>query len=209
MSPAALRAALRLTVILDPSAAAGRNLAAIGRTAADAGAGMLQLRAKSLDSSSLAELARDIIAAAGTVPVIVNDRLDVALAAGAAGAHFGPDDLPIRAARGVAPPGFVIGASAGTVEEALAAEQDGADYLGIGPIHATASKDDAGAAIGYEGFRRIRQASRLPAVAIGGVTPADGAPLTEAGAAGVAVIRYVLGAADVGAAVAEMRRSVE
>ena len=206
MNQASLRAALRLMVILDPSAAGSRKLADIASQAAAAGATMLQLRAKHQDSATLAALAREILSAARGVPVIVNDRMDIALATGAAGCHLGPDDMPLRAARAMAPAGFVLGASAGTPAEAADAQREGADYLGVGPINATSSKHDAGSAIGVPGFERIRQASSLPAVAIGGIGEQDVAPLMAAGAAGVAVIRAVAEARDIHSAVEALKR---
>lgn len=204
MSAASLRAALRLVVILDPSAARGRDLAAIAAQAAGGGATSLQLRAKHATGEECAALARAILAAAGAVPLIINDRLDVALATGAAGCHLGADDLPLTVARGMSPAGFILGASAGNLEEARAAAAGGADYLGIGPIHPTGSKADAGGAIGVAGFARIRAAGKLPCVAIGGISAADVPALLAAGADGVAVISAVLGADDPRAAAAAL-----
>jgi thiamine-phosphate pyrophosphorylase len=129
-----------------------------------------------------------------SVPVLVNDRLDVALAAGAAGVHLGVDDLPVAAARRVAPGGFIVGASFGGVEEL--AHATGADYVGIGPVFGTPSKLDAGDAIGVDGFVRLRQLLPSPAVAIGGVSEENAAGLIAAGADGIAVIRAVLSADD-------------
>ena len=198
-----LAAALRLIVILDADVAGERDLADLGVHAARGGATMLQVRAKRAGARDLAALVRRVMAAA-PVPVVVNDRLDVALATGAAGCHLGQDDFPLDAARAVAPPGFWLGGSAGDPDEARRAA--GADYLGIGPIAATASKADAGAAIGVAGFRRVHGAApERPAVAIGGVTAALAPALLAAGAAGLAVIRAVLDAPDVERAAAELR----
>lgn len=208
MSAAPLPPALRLVVILDPSAAPGRDLAATAAQAVAGGATMLQVRAKAATGEALAELTRGILRIAGGVPVIVNDRLDVALATGAAGCHLGADDLPLDAARQLAPPGFILGASAGDLAEARAARAGRADYVGIGPINATGSKDDAGAAIGVAGFSRILQEARLPAVAIGGVRARDVPALLAAGAAGVAVISAVLRADDAKQAAAELRNAM-
>ena len=157
---------------------------------------MLQLRAKGLTPAALADATRRVIGATD-LPVIVNDRLDVALATGAAGCHLGQDDFPIDEARRTAPAGFLLGGSAGNPEEARLATRAGADYLGVGPIHVTGNKDDAGSAIGIEGFTAILLATTLPCVAIGGVTASDVRALREAGAAGVAVIGAALGGEDV------------
>ena len=157
---------------------------------------MLQLRDKRSPPAIVADTARRIMAAANGVPLIINDRLDIALAVGAAGAHLGQDDFPIAEARAIAPAGFILGGSAGNPDEARIATRAGAHYLGVGPIHVTSNKADAGAAIGVEGFARVRAATTLPCIAIGGVTAADVPALLGAGAAGIAVISAVLKAAN-------------
>jgi thiamine-phosphate pyrophosphorylase len=207
--PGALGASLRLVVILDPDAASDRDLADAAASAVRGGATMLQVRAKTLGAGALAALTRRILAASGTVPVLVNDRLDVAIAAGAAGCHLGQDDFPIAEARRIVPAGFILGASAGDEHEARRAADAGAHYLGIGPVHASPNKADAGGAIGAAGFARVRAATGLPAVAIGGVTVADVPALLAAGAAGVAVIGAVLGAPDIEAAARALRHAVD
>jgi thiamine-phosphate pyrophosphorylase len=199
----ALNDALRLVVILDAAVAGGRDLAALGAEAGRGGATMLQVRAKDAAARELAETVRRVMAAT-TLPVVVNDRLDVALATGAAGCHLGQDDFPLLEARAIVPAGFWLGGSAGSEEEAR--RTGGADYVGIGPVAATASKADAGTAIGVDGFRRVRVAGAgAPAVAIGGVTAGLVPALVAAGAAGVAVIRAVLDAPDPARAAAELR----
>jgi thiamine-phosphate pyrophosphorylase len=206
-----LAAALRLVVILDTGVAreAKADLETLARRAAEGGATMLQVRAKGESAGAVAALTRRVIAVAG-LPVIVNDRLDVAIATGAAGCHLGQDDFPIAEALRIAPPGFWLGGSAGTPEEARWAAAAGAHYLGIGPVAATGSKADAGAAIGIEGFRAVHAAaSGLPAVAIGGVTAALVPGLLAAGAAGVAVIRAVVDAADPAAATRTLRAALD
>ena len=171
------------------------------------GATMVQLRLKHASPRELVEVARALVATL-PVPVIVNDRADVALAAGAAGVHLGIDDLPVRAVRPFAPPGFIIGASFGSEEEREHAA--GADYVGIGPVWESSSKADAGAAIGLQGLARLlRLADGVPAVAIGGVSPETAESAIRTGAAGVAVIRAVFGAPDPELAAAAMRRAVE
>ncbi|HVO34324.1 MAG TPA: thiamine phosphate synthase [Gemmatimonadales bacterium] len=207
-----LAGALRLVVILDTGVAreAKADLEALARSAARGGATMLQVRAKREPAGDVADLTHRIIAAAPGLPVIVNDRLDVAIAAGAAGCHLGQDDFPIADAVRLAPPGFWLGGSGGTAEEARRAAAAGAHYLGIGPIAATGSKADAGVAIGIEGFRAIHAAAPgIPAVAIGGVTAELVPGLLAAGAAGVAVIRAVVGAADPAAATRVLRAALD
>jgi thiamine-phosphate pyrophosphorylase len=129
-----------------------------------------------------------------SVPVIVNDRADIALAAGAAGVHLGEADLPVSAIRKFAPAGFIIGASLGS--DAELANAKAADYVGIGPIFGTDSKGDAGSAIGAEGFQRLAKLGGLPAVAVGGITAVTAVQIMEAGAVGVAVINAIFRSGD-------------
>lgn len=205
MTDEALRAALALCAITDDLRDGLDGLVGRARAAVEGGATMVQLRLKHADARTMAEAGRALVAALA-VPVIVNDRVDVALACGAAGAHLGFDDLPIAAARTIVPAGFVLGASVGSDAEV----ENGAlaDYVGIGPVHATASKADAGAAIGVEGFASLARATGRPALAIGGVGPADVAALRAAGAAGVAVIRAIFGQADPRAAATAFIRPI-
>ncbi len=140
--------------------------------------------------------------------LFVNDRVDVALAIGADGAHIGAHDLPIRVARRICPPGFLLGRSVGSPDEAVQAQVEGADYVGLGPIVATPSKTDAGAPIGVEGVRAARSAVTVPIVAIGGVDLTNTAEITAAGADGIAVIRAVVRAPDPAAAARELLRQV-
>jgi thiamine-phosphate pyrophosphorylase len=205
-----LTAALRLVVILDVEAARGRDIAALARAAVKGGATMLQIRGKHLGSRALSDHVRSVLALKDArVPVVVNDRLDVAITAGAAGCHLGQDDLPIAEARGLVPAGFLLGGSAGTEDEARRCAAAGADYLGIGPVRATSTKPDAGDPIGVEGFRLILAASGLPSVAIGGITAKDVPELMAAGAAGIAVSGAVLGAQDAEAATRELAGALD
>ena len=207
-----LAGALRLVVILDAAVAreAKADLETLARGAARGGATMLQLRAKHESAAAVAELTRRVIAAAPDLPVVVNDRLDVAIAAGAAGCHLGQDDFPIAEALRRAPPGFWLGGPGGPPDVARRAAAAGAHYLGIGPVAATGSKTDAGDPIGIEGFRAIHAAApEVPAVAIGGITAALVPGLLAAGAAGVAVIRAVVAAADPAAATRALRRALD
>lgn len=165
------------------------------------GATCIQLRLKDVSARDLAALASDLIHSVG-VPVIIDDRADVAVAVGAAGVHLGVDDIPVKAVRAFAPAGFIIGASVGSDDEV--ANASGADYVGIGPVFSTASKKDAGTPIGIAGFTRLAAATGLPAVAIGGITAANAGAAIGAGAAGIAAIASVFGATDPFAAAREM-----
>jgi thiamine-phosphate pyrophosphorylase len=182
-------------VVTDDALVAGRDLAALGRAAERGGASAVQLRLKRASPRELAAAARRLIASV-SIPVLINDRPDVALAAGAAGVHLGPEDLPVALARRLAPPGFVIGASVGSAEEALAGT--GADYWGIGPWRITVTKPDAGDALGPAGFARlVRTSGARPCVAIGGVLPEDVPLVRAAGGAGIGVAAGILSRDDV------------
>jgi thiamine-phosphate pyrophosphorylase len=193
------REALRVYVLTDARLSRGRADTEVVAAALAGGAGAVQLRGKEYDGRRLYEAGRALREATRRAGALffVNDRLDVALAVEADGVHLGQDDLPLAAARRLAPPPFLIGVSAGTVEEARAAEAAGADYLGVGSVFATPTKADAGTPIGIEGLSAVVRATRLPVVGIGGVTHENAARVIAAGAAGVAVISVVVGAEDV------------
>jgi len=199
--------ALRLVAITDDLRDGADGLRARAERAVNGGATMIQLRLKDADARTLVEVAKALVRALPRVPVIVNDRLDVALVAGAAGVHVGPDDLPAAAVRRLVPEGFVVGASVGSDAEIVLAR--GADYVGIGPLYETASKPDAGRAIGPVAFARLAKACRIPAVAIGGIDAANASAAMRAGAAGVAVIRAVFGAPDPESAARAIRAAVD
>lgn len=161
----------------------------------------VQLRLKTASPAQIVELARRLVARLD-VPLLINDRPDIALAAGAAGVHLGPDDLSPSLARKVLGRDAIIGASVGSESESLLAE--GADYWGIGPWRSTGTKADAGTPLGAEGFARLAKlAGGIPVVAIGGITAADVAAVRAAGGAGVAVVSAILGAPDPAAAARE------
>ena len=174
------------------------------------GATAVQLREKELATRQLVELAERLLAVTRRfgVPLIVNDRVDVALAVGADGVHLGTDDMPLDRARRLLGPDRVLGASVESPEEAVQAERAGADYLGVGPIFATATKADAGEPQGPQLLRRIRPVTRLPLVAISGITADNAGEAIRAGADGVAVISAVMGAADVEAATRRLAEAV-
>ena len=176
----------------------GRDVVALARAAERGGVSALQLRLKRASARELVALARELVAAL-RIPVLVNDRPDVAIAAGAAGVHLGPEDLPVALARRIAPEGFVIGTSVGSEAEAAAAGE--ADYWGIGPWRDTTTKADAGEGLGPEGFARlVRLGGGRPCLAIGGVRPEDVAQVAASGGRGVAVAAGILREHDVEAA---------
>ncbi|HXW97480.1 MAG TPA: thiamine phosphate synthase [Gemmatimonadales bacterium] len=188
---------LRLMLVTDDRLLAGRDPVDLARQAVQGGVTAVQLRLKAMAPRELLALARRLRKAI-EVLVIVNDRPDVAAAAGL-GVHLGPDDLAVELAKRIMPPGTLIGASVGSADEARGALD--ADYWGVGPWRVTDTKADAGSSLGAEGFRRIVALSGgRPCLAIGGVRPEDVPAVLAAGGAGVAVVSGILGAADIEAA---------
>jgi thiamine-phosphate pyrophosphorylase len=184
-------------LVTDDQLLAGRDLLEVCQAAVRGGVTAVQLRLKHATPRELVGLARRL-GSALAVPLIVNDRPDIARAAGC-WVHVGPDDLPVRLARLLFPPGHIIGASVGSTDEVT--EAAAADYWGVGPLNGTATKSDAGQALGLDGFRRIvALAGGRACVAVGGVRPRDVGPVLAAGGVGVAVVSGILGAEDVEAA---------
>jgi len=210
MSPetdAGLRGALRMMVITDRTLAVDRDMLTVVEAALEAGATSVQLRDKHATSRELLEVAtalRPLIERHGAL-FLVNDRFDIALAAGADGVHLGDDDIPVAEVRRVVPRDFLVGRSADTELAARAAEAQGADYLGVGSVFGTRTKKEViGEVIGTEQLGRVARAVAIPVVAIGGVTATNAGACVAAGAAGVAVVSAVMSAEDPGAAVREM-----
>lgn len=177
------------------------------------GARVIQLRGKELGGKELYRLAlgiKEMIIARGQEALfIVNDRVDVALAAGADGVHLGQEDLPPEIARKLVGEEVIIGVSAGSIEEAVKAEAAGADYLGVGPIFPTPSKQDAGLPIGIDGLVKIRDAVSIPIVAIGGINEVNMEEVLKAGVEGVAVISAVAGAEDMTTAARRLAQIID
>ncbi len=174
--------------------------------ALDAGAPVVQLRDKHCSDRELFDVVRRVVAHAGAVGgrVIVDDRVHVAVAAKADGAHVGADDLPVAAARRVLGHGAVLGGTARDPETAIAQQAAGASYVGVGPVYPTSSKDGLPAPLGPAGLSRVAAAVDVPVIAISGVTAARVPELVEAGAYGVAVISAVASASDPAVAVTEL-----
>ncbi|MFO7899222.1 MAG: thiamine phosphate synthase [Planctomycetota bacterium] len=196
----------RLYVIVTTDQCEGRDPAEVTAAAIRGGAGMIQLREKSLDGGAFLELARRLrrITTEAGVPLIVNDRADIAAAAGADGVHLGQTDLPAADARALLGPGAIIGISTHDVGEAQAAEEVGADYLGVGAVFPTDTK----AATTEGGLGLVREmagAATVPFYPIGGIDAENVASVVEAGADRVAVCRALVGAADVEAAARRIR----
>jgi thiamine-phosphate pyrophosphorylase len=180
---------LRLIAVTDDRLLAGRDLVEACLAAERGGATMIQLRLKDAGAAELARFARALLERL-SVPLVINDRADVALAVNAAGVHLGADDIPAALVRRISPPGFLIGVSVGLEQEI--SNGQAADYWGVGPYRTTGTKPDAGDALGVEGLQTIvAAAGRRPCVAIGGVQPEDVPAVLAAGAAGVAVVSGV------------------
>jgi len=189
--------------------AAGRDLLGIVDAAVQGGVTVVQLRAKALSFREFLGLGlrtADLLARTG-VPLLVNDRLDIALACGAAGVHLGQEDMPVPRARKILGPDRIIGVSVNTPEEALRAEREGADYVGACPAYVTTTKEIALGVLGPEGIGRIKRAVRIPVVAIGGINAGNSAALADSGADGIAVISAVLGAPDARRAADDLRKA--
>ncbi len=199
-----------LYVITDEVIAGGLSHAEIAQRAIAGGADVIQLRDKVCGCRELIRVGRtlrEITKKSGTL-LIVNDRLDVALTCGADGVHLGQDDISAVVARQLAPHGFIIGISVGTVEEAVRAEHDGADYIALSPVFSTASKFNAGPGHGLEVLRQIRQNVSLPVIAIGGINRDNVRDVILAGADGVAVISDVVGSPDITIAARELKNII-
>ena len=199
-----------LYVITDEAIAGGLTHAEIARRAIAGGADVIQLRDKACGCRELLRIGRvlrTITMKTGTV-FIVNDRLDVALACGADGVHLGQDDIRVDVARQIAQPGFIIGVSVGSVDEAVRAEEQGADYIALSPVFSTASKNDAGPGRGLDVVREIRRSVSVPVIAIGGINLDNVREVIAAGADGVAVISVVVGSRDIIASARELCKRI-
>ncbi len=201
---------LDLYVITDETIATGHTHVEIARLAIAGGADVIQLRDKCCGTRDLCRAGREIrelTRKTGTL-FIVNDRLDVALACGADGVHLGRDDLRVDVARQIAPRSFVIGVSVRNPEEAVAAEEAGADYVVLSPIFSTTSKDDAGPGLGLAALREIREEVSIPVIAIGGISRDNVGAVIGAGADGVAVISAVVGQPDITTAARDLKSRI-
>ncbi|MFP3895921.1 MAG: thiamine phosphate synthase [Anaerolineales bacterium] len=197
-------------VITDRQVAGDRPISQVIEAALAGGATMVQMREKEGTTRELIAQGRALhgITRAAQVPLIINDRVDIALALDAEGVHVGQDDMPAPIVRRLIGPDRILGVSAGTVEEAHQAERDGATYLGVGDVYGTPSKTDAGTPIGIEGIGEIAAAVSIPVVGIGGIDAENTAAVIEAGAAGVAIISAVVGAQDPRAAARRLKQVI-
>ncbi len=189
----------------------GRSTQEVVLAAVRGGVTCVQLREKACGAGEFLELAvrlKEALRGKG-VPLIINDRLDVALAAGADGVHLGQRDLPLPAAKEISAGRLLIGISASCLPEVIAAEAGGADYIGIGPVFATQTKTDAGAPLGPDGVRRLRQAVTIPVVGIGGLNASNAGQVMRSGADGIAVVSAIVSAPDPEEATRELLREIK
>ena len=201
----------RVYVITDEVLSKGRSHIEIAKAAIAGGADVIQLRDKTASSRKLYEIASEIrlLTIDKGIPFIINDRLDIALAVNADSLHIGQDDLPALLARRILGPDKILGISARSLNEALQAEKDGADYLGVGPVfEARGTKADAGLPLGLELIKTIRQNCVKPIVAIGGINHSNVAEAIRAGADCAAVISCIVGAQDIIKATRELKQSI-
>jgi thiamine-phosphate pyrophosphorylase len=199
-----------LYLVTDRGLSRGRTTLEIVTAAVSGGVTCVQLREK---TASTLEFIREALKLKDylrsvTVPLIINDRLDVALAVGADGVHLGRKDMPLAMARAIVDDRMTIGISVESLEDAVAAEKGGADYLGVSPIYTTPTKTDTAPALGVAGLRTIRQAVRLPLIGIGGLNPGNAAEIIQNGADGVAVVSAIVAAEDPMQAARNLKRVI-
>lgn len=188
---------LSLYVIPDRGIGAPRSLEEQTMLALDGGATAIQLRDKTMSSAEMIKIARQMteLCHSKGAKLFVNDRLDVALESGADGCHLGQSDGSLAEARKLAPAPFLIGLSVHNPRQAQLALEQGADYIGVGAVFPTGTKDDT-SVIGLEGLREVAESTSLPIVAIGGISADNVRSVMEAGASGVAVISAIVGTPD-------------
>ena len=187
-----------LYLVTDRGLARGRSTLEIVSAAVHGGATVVQLREKDCSTRDFIEQGlaiKEFLKDQG-VPLIINDRVDVAQAVRADGVHLGQTDMPLGLAKKILGDSMIIGISAESLQDAIEAEKGGADYLGVSPIYATPTKTDTAPPLGLEGLRQIRKAVRLPLVGIGGLNRDNAAEVIRSGADGVAVVSAIVAADD-------------
>ncbi len=191
-------ASLRLCLVTDRDLAKGRSLIDVVAAAVQGGVTMVQLREKTAPTRVFLDEARALKALLSPlqIPLIINDRADIALAVGAEGVHVGQKDMPVTQLRALLGPQAIIGLSITNHQQISAPDAQLPDYLGLGPLYQQNTKTDAATPLGVEGFRALRAATQKPVVAIGGLKTDNSAPVVAAGANGLAVVSGLVGADD-------------
>ena len=200
---------LLLYAVTDRHWLKGRSLRQVVEESLDGGVTMVQLREKQLEEGIFLEEAKELqrLCRQRHIPFLVNDNVDIALAMNADGVHVGQSDMEALDVRKKLGPDKIIGVSAQTVEQALLAQAHVADYLGVGAVFPTGSKDDA-VEVPFETLKAICQAVRIPVVAIGGISKTNVEKLKGSGICGVAVISAIYGAGDIEGAARELKEAV-
>jgi len=177
----------------------GRDLLDAVAEAIEGGVTLIQLREKEVSSREFYQIALKVkdLAHSRGVPLLINDRLDIALAVNADGLHIGQEDLPLKVARKLLGPDKIIGLSVSNLEDAVQGEKEGADYLGAGAVYPTTSKDVSESPIGPDGLKKIKDAVSIPVVGIGGINLFNIEEVKRTGVDGVAVISAIMGAPDI------------
>lgn len=196
-----------LYLVTDRDLMSTKDLETAVEKAIDGGVTMVQLREKSASSRQFYEQAVYIkkITDYYGIPLIINDRIDIALSVNATGVHIGQSDIPASVARKIIGKDMILGVSASSVREALQAQNDGADYLGVGAMFPTGTKTDA-QTVSMEELRQIRQAVSLPIVVIGGINRENAASFRDTGIDGLAVVSAIISQPDIKAAAGELKR---
>ena len=200
-----------LYLVTDRKLARGRSTLDIAQAAVSGGVTCVQLREKDCSTLEFIEEALAIKNFLNTreVPLIINDRLDVALAVRADGVHLGQSDMPLEMARKIVGRSMLIGISAESVQDAVEAEKGGADYLGVSPIYATPTKSDTAPPLGLEGLQEIRKRVKIPLAAIGGLNESNAAEVIRHGADGVAVVSAIVAADDPGTSARKLKQIID
>ena len=193
-------------LVTDRELARGRTTLEIAAAAIRGGVSCIQLREKTCSTREFIDEALAIrsLLARHEIPLIINDRVDVALAVKADGIHLGQKDMPCSMARQLIPENMIVGISVESLDDAIAAQKDGADYLGVSPIYPTPTKTDTAQALGLEGLRSIQSEVNLPLVGIGGLNADNAAAVIYNGADGVAVVSAIVAADDPEAATRDL-----
>ncbi|MBK1812700.1 thiamine phosphate synthase [Clostridium sp. YIM B02505] len=199
----------KLYLVTDRGILKGRDIAVAVEDAIKGGATVVQLREKDITTSDFYKVALKVkeVTSSYGVPLIINDRIDIALAVDAEGIHVGQSDMPCEIVRKIVGQDKIVGVSTSTIEEAKKAEKDGADYIGVGAIFPTISKDDA-KSVSIELLKAIKESISIPVVAIGGISSKNVALLKPANIEGVAIISDILGKDDIALAAKELKELI-
>lgn len=198
----------KLYLITDRSFLNGRSLKQCVEDAIKSGVTLVQVREKDVSTREFYEIAKEVkeITSKYNIPIIINDRIDIALAIDADGVHLGQSDMPIEFARKILGKNKIIGISANTLEEALEAQEAGADYVGLGAVFYTGTKKDIKEPMGLEGLKHIVDNINIPSVAIGGINHENAKSVISTGVNGLSVISCILGSDDIASATKELSK---